>query len=225
MRHAAWLLIVGLLPARVAVAGEIIVDEQYEPYEPIEAVLEASYPEGARVDGGWECSTAEIRATGSLDRVHAWAPPGRHAIRFRGVWLQTRQATIDGETVRILQDFGFLTEHAAFEVGDGPDPPPPPPPENRWGIIVEETSRRTPEHAALWSRATHATTLNELMIVDQDSRAASLEPYQAAAAEFVRRDDMSLPVLVLVSSADGSVIKVMECPESVAAIKRELGDE
>lgn len=223
MKYACLASILGLLVATAS--AEIVVDETYKPHEPITASLEATYPDGARVDGGWESSTAKIRTAGALDQAHVWAPPGKHSLRFLGVWLQTREVTIDGETVQILQDFGFLREQATFEVTeyDGPDPPPPPPPDERRGIIIEETSERTPEQASLWSRLTRATTIHELLIVDQDSSAESLEIYQQAAREYLRKSGAALPVLVVVSSDDGSVVDVMECPETVDAIKQELG--
>lgn len=110
---------------------------------------------------------------------------------------------------------------------DSPDPdpdpdPPPPPPDDRWGIIVEETADRTPEQAALWSRVTRQTTLRELMIVDQGSQAASLDPYLDAVESHVREGG-SLPALVVISSDDGSVIDVLDCPDTVDSIKEVLG--
>lgn len=200
-------------------AAQIEIESAYEAHQPIVAKIgDARIPDGAKVDGGWRCDTAEIRPGQDASTVHIWAAPGEHRITYQGAWVQTVDKTIDGETLPILIGFGFLNEQATFRVGPPPDPPPPPPPPGpRVGVIVEETTRRTADQAALWIRLRQKADRDQLKIVDQDLATDETRPYVQAA----RESGLPLPVLV-VGSESGEILRVVPVPPTVDLILREL---
>lgn len=202
--------------------GQITVPDKVAPHEPIVAQLTADLPAGAQIQGGWSSTTAKYLPTGDPKSVHIWAAPGQHQIAFRGAWVQTRSIEINGEQVQVLVGFGFVDHTASFTVGEDDDinPPPPPPPGDRWGIVVEETTQRTPAQAQLWLQARQQFPLNKLLIIDQHSLAPSVAKYVSAA----REANLPLPVLVVVSES-GAVVETRSCPVSVSEIKRILGHE
>jgi len=218
MREAFSILII--LAALTATShAEIDVREQYEPHQPIVATVDASIPDGARIKGGWSCETAELRSCGDPNEVHVWAAPGEHVLIYSGVWVQSRDVTIDGETFPVLVDFGQVDDRAKFQVGRSDPPPPPPPPGDRWGIIVEETTERTAEQAELWLDLRQRLELNELLIIDQDSQSQSVRKYVQAA----REANQPLPVLVVVSEDSGEVVEAIQAPDTVDGVLEELG--
>ena len=155
--------------------------------------------------------------------IHVWAKPGAHTLTFRGAWLATRSITLpDGEVIQAVTGFGFLDHAATFQVGDTippvPPVPPVPPPGTRVGVIVEETSQRTPAQAQLWLKARAAFEEKRLYLLDQDQLSG---PYWSKIAQAVRDKNLGLPVLVVVTDA-GAVVRVVACPTSVDALKTEL---
>jgi len=98
-----------------------------------------------------------------------------------------------------------------------PDPDPQPTPGATWGIIVEETSERTPEQARVYSNLRQRVTLNQVLLLDQDKPGPAEKYVQAA-----READAPLPVLVAIS-ADGEIVSVQACPMDVATILEVCG--
>jgi hypothetical protein len=204
------------LLAASTVWGQIDVPTDTPPYQPIVARLRNPIPEGAQIQGGWTLSSAAFLPAAGC--VHVWAPPGRHSIAYRGIWIKTRPITIDGQVVQVLEGFGFIDESATFKVGGGPDPgpdPPVPPPSQRWALVVEETSQRTPQQAALLTKL-RSEYQSRLVIADKDSTASKLRAYINQVPS-----TMPLPALV-VASMDGVLIRVVPLPATVEAFRKEL---
>lgn len=204
-------VLLACLMACPVLAG-IDVPEKIQTPAAIVAKANVDIPDEAKHKGEWEISgPGEANFIRVDDKtVHIWADPGLYTISYRGMW-------VDFEN----REFDYLNETARFEVtSEKPDPLPP---AKRWGVIVEETGRRTPEQAALWSDLVQAVTLHDVVLVDQDSEAESVREYVSVARDLVEADDANLPILVVVTPDDGSVVNVMECPQSVAEIKEALG--
>jgi hypothetical protein len=111
---------------------------------------------------------------------------------------------------------------AVVELGGGspdpePDPDPQPTPGATWGIIVEETSERTPEQAQVYSRLRQQVQLNQVLLLDQDNPGPAERYVQVA-----RESGHALPVLVAIS-ADGEVVSTQPCPMDVGAILEACG--
>lgn len=205
-------VLLACLMARPVLADIDVPEKIQSPPAAIVAEAIVDIPEEAEHKGEWGIlGSGEANLIRVDDKtVHVWADPGSYTISYRGMW-------VDFEN----REFDYLNETARFEVfSEKPDPPPP---EERWGVIVEETGRRTPEQAALWSDLVQSTTLHDVVLVDQDSEAESVRKYVSVARELVESDDADLPILVVASSDDGAVVDVMECPRSVAEIKEVLG--
>jgi hypothetical protein len=111
--------------AASVVFGQIDVPPETALHKPITARLTNPIPAGAQVQGAWNLPTADFLP--AVDGIHIWAPAGTHKLSYRGIWIKTRPITIDGQTVQVLEGFGFIDESASFKVGGGPDPGPDPP--------------------------------------------------------------------------------------------------
>lgn len=99
----------------------------------------------------------------------------------------------------------------------GPDPSPgpapvPDPPKNLWAIVVEESSERTPDQAAVLLSKEVRASVSNFRIVDRDVISDDVKPY----AE--RAQGSRLPVLFLVD--DGQVYYEGGLPETVADFTR-----
>ena len=213
---AVWAVLCG------ASLADIQCQESYQDHEPIVAVVTMTgVPEGARLRGSFDISDAKYVVAG--DNVyHVWAAPGTHLMTAAGIWVLTKDVTIDGQTMPVLVDFGQYSYTKTITVGEvvPPVPPPPiPPPGKRWGTIIEESKSRTAPQASLWQKVRAAFQNEQFLILDQDQM--SNAPTWSKIAQAVRDSGLPLPVLV-VCSEDGSVLRVVATPGSVDAIKGEL---
>lgn len=201
----------------LAALGQIVVPPESEVHSPVVASLAASIPDGAQVQGGWTLPSGKLLPCGQS--VHVWAPPGKHTIGYRGVWIKTRPLVIEGETVQVLENFGFIDETATFVVkGGGPDPgpdPPVPPPSRRWALVVEESSQRTPAQSSLLVTL-RSEYQGRLLIADKDTSAPKLQQWVSQVPA-----GSSLPVLVI-ASTDGALIRVVPMPITVEAFRQEM---
>lgn len=207
-------LLVGCLALSSALA-QITVPAQTAAYKPVVATLAATLPPGAQLRGSWSVTGGDFLEV-DANTVHVWAAPGVHTISASGVWVLTKSVTIEGQNVPILIDFGQYAYTTQFTIAAvGPPVPPPAPPGNRWALIVEETSIRTPQQAALWLQLRKAFGQRKLLILDQDNPSAAWGPFFAHAAGVAR------PALV-VFAGDGAFVRAVPCPATVAAVQAEV---
>jgi hypothetical protein len=206
-----------------ALWADIDMPDRAKPHTPIVARLIADLPNQALRRGTWETPTVQVIAV-DPDTLHIWAPPGRHTIRAHGVWVQTRDVTIDNQTLPVLVDFGFYDHSATIEIGPEPDPepdpdpdPPPPPPGPRWALVVEETADRTPQQAGLYLALRNRYPLSRLLILDKDAEAESARRYIRAVPP-----DVPLPALVIVHAETGKIVRIVPLPETVDRFTEEL---
>jgi len=198
--------------------AEIQVPPKSQPYKPIVITVQpANVPEGAQVRGSVVCETAELLPGPSNEVWHCWAAPGTHLVKASGVWVQTRNVQIDGQTVPVLVDFGAYTESATFVVGEGvePNPTPVPPPGERWLIIVEESSQRTAQQANLYNEL-RADKTAKILIADQHDSSELVRRYVAQIP-----DGTYLPVAVVVDQS-GKVVRIAALPDTVSGVKELL---
>lgn len=210
-------LLTALLLTGTAV-GQIDVPATVEPHAPIVAKIAfGGLPEGARTRGSISVSDAMWLPAGGADNCyHIWAAPGSHSVVAEGMWVLTRDVTVDGQTLPVLLDFGSYRYTATFTVGKSPGPDPPvPPPGERWILVVEETGQRTAAQANLWIALRKELPNQRLLIVDKDSPPPSL----ARLLESVSSAD-SLPILLVVRA--GVVLRKLPMPTTVQAVKEEL---
>jgi len=197
--------------------GQIMVPSEIPAHKPIVATLADIVPEGAKLDCNWRLTGGEfVRVDGRT--IHIWAAPGRHVLTARGYWLLTKRIVLpDGQEFDALLGFGQIDHEAEFVVTGGSPVPPPPPPGPRWAVILEETSERTPQQAALWGQIRKEFKSGpKVLILDDDSpdAAAYLRPANAVPR----------PALV-VFALDGAeaVVSAVPCPQTLAEIKQVLG--
>lgn len=204
------LLLPALAPAQISVPANVAA------HKPIVAKLSANLPPGAQLRGSWNVTGGDFLEA-DANAIHIWAGPGVHTVSANGIWVLTKTVTIDGQELQVLIDFGQYAYSAEFKVGGVVPPvPPPQPPGDRWAIIVEETSNRTPQLAALWLQLRKTPPASKLLILDKDHPAAAYKAYFSAAAA------VPLPALVVVAT-DGSVVSAAPCPLTLEAIKAEVG--
>lgn len=199
--------------------AEIQVKTKYELGEPITPTLTDKIPDGAIIYGGWQ-----VTAGATLEKCpccSTWCAvwvkaTGTYTVSFSGVWFTFKEVTLDGEKVKVVTAMGQVDQKAAFEVA-GSDPPPPPPGE-RWGMIIEESSERTAKQAALYQQVRDQIKSPTVLILDKD------QPGSAAplVSQAIALKPGTLPLLVTVSSA-GTVATVTALPDSLTAIKSQLG--
>lgn len=212
---------IGLLFMASSLArGQISVPAETPDHVPIVATLSAPLPEGAQVRGTWAVTDGDFLPV-DHNTVHIWAPPGKHIVTARGVYVVTRLVNLPGESepVPILLDFGQYEYTAEFSVAGGPPVPPPPPPGQRWAVIVDETSLATPQNRNLYQQLRRAFPTSRLLILDPDQLLPAF-PLIARAVN-AGPEKPSFPVLVIVGAA-GDVLRTVEVPRSVDALKQEL---
>ncbi len=221
MRHT--LAILAMLICSAAF-GQITVPTEVEPYTLVPALIDMDLPEGSYLaDGGWEVIPENLDNAADMHAVDKEmvfvGPPGRYTVIYDGVILQDVSVPDgNGGTITIRNYMGRIKGRAVCTIkGEEVNPTPPPTPEGQWAVIVEETEEMTPQRGNLWVTLRTKYTLSKLLIVDQDSKAASLEPYLKA----VRDSQLPLPVLVVVS-VDGSVVRAVSCPTTVAGVTEEI---
>jgi len=109
------LAIVGMMCT--SVFGEIECKDEYEPFEPIVITAKPDgVPEDAMMRGDVEISNAAWLPGFSGNTYYVWAAPGEHEIEVMGAWVQSHEATLDGQTVQILDAVGFYRETKKFTV-------------------------------------------------------------------------------------------------------------
>jgi len=206
--------------AATSARGQILVPADSRPHQPIVARLNNPIPEGAQVQGGWVLPTAVSLPAGG-GAIHIWAPPGRHLISYRGIWVKTRPLTIEGVVVQVLEGFGFVDESTAFVVTQGtpPDPPvpptPPPPDVTQLGVfVIEDGAARS----GLPYGQVQAMTLPDIRqlatqfrLVDKDNPA---EPIQAMA-----KLATSFPYLILFDLPTRKIVWQGAVPKSAAEMR------
>ena len=201
-----WMVAIGSCVLAAPAWGQITVTPpESDAHTPITATLANPIPEGAQVQGGWQLPTAKHLP--APEGLHIWAPPGKHTVSYRGVWIATVAVTLaDGTVVQVLQGFGFLDESAEFTVKGGDDddddePNPIPPPVTRLGVVIVELAE---QRTSLPYGVVQAMTLPDIRqipdrfrLVDKDNPAAGLAPWIALAR--------SHPWLILHDVASGTV--------------------
>jgi hypothetical protein len=159
--------------------------------------------------------------------------PGVWAV-FASGFLEVKPTVIDGGKAIVWQgppgEYGvvFFTDLTSPAVitrvvlgGDvtpvpppKPDPPTPTPGE-RWAVIWEETSQRTPAQAALYVQLRAAFKPDKLFILDQ----SSLPPAWKAIYDQVTAGQ-TLPALTVL--AGNKVVRTVPVPPSVDAVEQEV---
>jgi hypothetical protein len=207
MRAFSVLLV--LLTAGITQA-QITVPASVEAHKPVVATLKATLPDGAQLRGTWSVSGGEYLQVDPLT-IHIWAATGVHTVAASGVWVVTKRVTLpDGQALDALVDFGQYQYTADFTVGKAVPPGPPPiPPGNKRAVILEETSQRTPQQAALWLQARKALGA-KLLILDKDLPSAAAYSAAAGAAD--------LPALVVL--VGDQVVTVSPCPATLEALQK-----
>ena len=145
---AKWFLIA--MAVCSAAFGQItIAPEKPKLHDPIVATLSLGQqiPEGAKIRGSWECTTAQwlspcvgiVPAGTTCNQIYLWAPAGTHVVRASGIWVLTKDVTVGDQTFPVLMDFGQYDYRASVVVsggGPGPDPPDPPNPGGKFEIVM-----------------------------------------------------------------------------------------
>jgi hypothetical protein len=220
-------------------ASITITPESAEAYDPVTATLDTEIPIGARVLGnGWTFSKGVKVLPVSATVLHVWAPPGKHTIRYDGVWFHTKTIAIvdkegNDQTIESLLGIGMIDSAASFTVGGEPQPDPkpdPPPPTpgplaEMWVIVVEESSDRTPAQAQVLFTYSLPNWLarngHHFRLVDRDQPAEDLSAWIAQAEQH------DLPRLFLVGE-DGEAVYEGPLPETIAemmALVKKWGTE
>jgi len=125
MRLATLLLLLCPLP--------LLADIDMPDKAPLHTIVVAKVvpdgvPEGARLRGSFSAPTGMYLPCGE-STYHLAFPKGTHTVTAEGVWVLTRDVTLEGQTFPVLIDFGSYRFSKAIVVGDpGPDPPQPDPP-------------------------------------------------------------------------------------------------
>ena len=201
--------------------GDIEIKPQYDANEPIVATVTITdVPVGAKLRGSFAVSDGSYLPAGE-NVYHVWAPSGKHTVTAQGVWVLTEPVVVGDKTIQVLVDFGQFSYSRTFQVGSevppGPFPQPPPVPVGeRWSVIFEETSQRTPQQASLFVQLRKSSPIQILDV--------SQLPPAWSALEKQRPANLPLPVqMVLVRKPDKSsqVIRTVALPSSVDAVKAE----
>ena len=205
-------VLVALLPGLAS--AQITVPSPVESHKPIVATLAATLPPGAQLRGAWNVTGAEFIEV-DASKIHIWAAPGVHTVVASGVWVVTKDVTIDGQTVPVLVDFGQYNYSAQFTVAaDGP-PVPPPVPGQRRGLIVTETAQQTPAQKQLFLELRKAYSDQLLPIIDR-----SHPPVAYSAA--VSACGNQVPALVVLAADGVTIVRVVPLPATAEAVKQEL---
>jgi len=222
VRAAARLFFCALTVLACAVAfGDIEIKPQYDAHEPIVATVTITdVPDGAKLRGSFAVSDGSYLPAGE-NVYHVWAPTGKHTVTSQGVWVLTEPVVVGDKTIQVLVDFGQFSYSRSFTVGEvppGPFPPPVPPVPvgERWSVIWEESSQRTPQQASLFVQLRKSSTIQILDV--------SQLPPAWQKLERQRPPSLPLPVqMVLVRQPDKSnkVVRTVSLPASVADVKAE----
>lgn len=201
--------------------ADIEVKPQYDDHEPIVATVTITgVPEGAKLRGSFAVSDGSYLSAGE-NIYHIWAGPGKHLLTAQGVWVLTRDVTVDGQTFPVLLDFGQFKFDKTIVVGGEvppvpPIPPvPPDPPGIRWAIIWEATEARTPQQASLYIQLRKTAEKNRLFILDVHQLPPKWEAWRKLAPE-----KLEVPALMVL--AGDKVLRVVPCPSSADAVKQEI---
>jgi hypothetical protein len=216
------------------VRGEILLPATAVIGEKVEAVINANVPPGAEFKGGLSitCDNAECTAkTGEMkapNTIGLWATKaGVYTVKYTGYWIllgpEIEVVDVNGKNQKFRPYLGSdrVDETAVITYTGGSDPPPPPPPpSNTHPVIVWETGDSSPQWARLKSdlRDEFDKSNKRLEMFDKDDLPASMK----AVLPAVREAKVNLPALALVTD-DGRVSKVMACPSTVEAVKKECG--
>ena len=158
---------------------------------------------------------------------HAWSvwpDEARYAVFEGGTILVVETATLGG---RVLASAsldvagGLSVEQHEVIVGERiePDPPPPPPPpvtEELWVMVIEESSQRTPEQAAVlvsrkvldWFRSNEK---RHWRLIDQDVVGESDEVPEDLAKWLKMAEGQSLPRVFIINE-NGGLVDQMPLP-------------
>src|SRR3990172_5060463 len=86
--------------------ADIECEPQYDEHEPIVATVTITdVPEGAKLRGSFAVSDGKYLPA-SENVYHVWAGPGKHLLTAQGVWVLTKDVTVEGQTFPVLLDFG-----------------------------------------------------------------------------------------------------------------------
>jgi hypothetical protein len=216
-----------LLVCWAAIArADIEVKDFYEANEPIAIrVQPTGVPEGARLRGSLQVTDASTLQPIPTESVfYCWAGPGKHTVSASGVWVMTKSITVGTETFDVLIDFGQYTYVKTFTVAGEVPPVPPPlppvppvPPGERWAVIWEESSQRTPQQAALYVQLRKSFTKNRLLILDVSQLPPAWEAYRKMLPA-----NQDLPALQVL--AGDKQVRVVSCPSSVDAVQGAIND-
>jgi hypothetical protein len=198
--------------------GDIEVKPQYDANEPIVATVTITgVPEGAKLRGSFSVSDGSYLPAGE-NIYHIWAAPGKHLLSAQGVWVLTRDVTVEGQTFPVLLDFGQFKFERTIVVGGEvppvPPPVPPPPPGNRKAVILEESKDKTAAQALLWAQLIKKYPPEKLQILDDDL---------PAAQQYVSLSKLTQRPVLLVLTEAGALIREVSVPSSVAAVEQEIG--
>jgi len=163
-------------------AAQIDVPDTVADREPLSAKLANPIPEGAQVQGGWSVKPGKWLPAPA--GIHIWpAGPGTHTVAFRGIWVKTRPLEIDGETVQVLEGFGFIDESATVTVGEdpGPNPPDPPDPGGKYQIMLFYDADRLDNYPRAQQTLLNSLDLRDQLISDGHYVVAVLESASIAA--------------------------------------------
>jgi len=113
----AFLTVAALLLLYCPVLGQITVEPEYQPHQPIVATLTAQTPDGAQLIARWDISKpAQLVVLDGGLVAHIWAPPGSYEIECEVITIQWE-----------AKEFNIADHSAEFQVtGATPEPGPGP---------------------------------------------------------------------------------------------------
>ena len=144
------------------------------------------------------------------------APPGTYKITANIVWVKIKTVTIGDQTFDTFLGLGQYQETAQFTVEgeQGPDPPNPvpTPPGEKWMVIIEESSKRTPEEANLYIKI-RQSGVPRVLIADQHDDSERIRQYVDLIP-----DGAYLPRAVVVDK-DGKLVTQVPLPGTIEGIR------
>jgi hypothetical protein len=142
-------------------------------------------------------------------------------VKAAGIWVLTEPVVVGDKTINALVDFGQFAYEKSFTVGPEvpvppfPPPVPPTPPGQRWAIVWEESSERTPQQAALYVALRKQFKTDRLLILDVSTLPPAWEVYRKLVPS-----SQVLPALQVLA-ADKQV-RVVSLPASVSEVVSEV---
>lgn len=213
---AAWFCLIGVLCSAEPPKPLIEAPEKVEPYRLIEF----------KAAGDWESVLWEIEPEDRVDvRIGEngksgifVAPPGVYKLRAWATNFTQKKQTQAKHSITI----GDPPPPPKPEPKPEPKPDPKPKPTTLWGIIIEETAKRTSAHASV-ILSPKVESLFEpagrFLVLDAWRDDGARRDLGAASAYAKRADDLKVKPALFIVDPDGTVYYEGRLPETVGEVE------